>query len=125
MHAADLFAPREITPQAVLDVLSGCVGEAHGINAADLASTITRRRAAADLRRLRSVIEALRSQGHRICGHPAHGYWLAANDDELNQSCAFLFERAMTSLRQIGAMKRVALPDLAGQLGLPLRSTKP
>ena len=30
----------------------------------------------------------------------------------------FLLGRAMTSLQQIGAMKRIALPDLYGQLGL-------
>ncbi len=122
MQTADLFERREITPESVLQALSGCVGESRGATAEALALSITGRRCAADLRSLRRVVEALRSAGHRICAHPGHGYWLAASDTELNTTCAFLYERAMTSLRQIGAMKRVALPDLAGQLGLPIRS---
>lgn len=118
---ADLFA-QDLTPNAVLAALP--VGEAHGITADALALAITGRRDAADLRRLRQVIEALRTAGHRVCAHPAHGYYLAANDDELDRCCSFLFDRAMTSLRQVSAMRRVALPDLRGQLGLPLETNR-
>jgi hypothetical protein len=34
-------------------------------------------------------------------------------------TCNFLYDRAMTSLRQIATMRRVSLPDLRGQLHLP------
>lgn len=118
----DLFRSDSITPQTVFEALQGCVGEARGLTAEQLVLQITGRRSAADERRLRQVIEALRTDGHRICAHPAHGYYLAANDDELDRACEFLVERAMTSLRQVSAMKRVALPDLRGQLRLPERS---
>jgi hypothetical protein len=32
----------------------------------------------------------------------------------------FLYHRAMTSLKQVAAMKRVSLPDFRGQLNLPI-----
>lgn len=121
MHT-DLFQ-RDLTPDTVLAALQGCVGEAHGQTAEQLVLALTGRRSEADQRRLRTVVEALRTAGHRICANPTHGYYLAANEHELDRSCSFLFDRAMTSLRQISAMKRVALPDLRGQLGLPLEQT--
>lgn len=117
---ADLFA-HDMTPDAVLAALP--VGEAHGQTAEQLVLAITGRSQVADARKLRQVIEALRTAGHRICAHPAHGYYLAASDDELDRCCSFLLDRAMTSLRQVSAMRRVALPDLHGQLGLPLEKT--
>lgn len=119
----DLFCSHDMTPDAVLAVLQRNVGEAHGLTAEQLAHAVTGRHSHADQRALRKVIEALRMAGHCICAHPAHGYYLAANDDELDRACSFLLDRAMTSLRQVSAMKRVALPDLRGQLGLPLEPT--
>lgn len=111
-----------LTPDAVLAVLQTCVGEAHGVTAEQLVLAITGRRSSADQRRLRKVIEALRTAGHRICANPSRGYYMAANDDELDRACIFLRERAMTSLRQESAMKRVSLPDLIGQLELSLET---
>lgn len=118
----DLFCSNDLTPDTVLAALQDSVGEAHGRTAEQLVLAITGKHNAADLRRLRHLIEALRTAGHRICANPAHGYYLAANDTELDRTCSFLFDRAMTSLRQLSAMKRVSLPDLRGQLGLPLES---
>lgn len=115
---SDLFCPDTLTPETVLAELQ--VGEAHGRTAEELVHAITGDRRAGDLRRLRLMIEALSVAGHAICAHPAHGYYLAANDDELDRACNFLFGRAMTSLRRVYAMKRVAMPDLRGQLGLSL-----
>lgn len=116
----DLFS-RELTPAAVLAALQ--IGQAHGKTAEQLVLGITGRQCSAHERRLRQVIEALRVAGHCICAHPQHGYYLAATDDELDRTCSFLLERAMTSLRQVSAMRRVAMPDLRGQLGLPLEKT--
>ncbi|MHB1273649.1 MAG: hypothetical protein ACYCZD_12945 [Rhodanobacter sp.] len=123
MHT-DLFCSHDITPDAVLAELRRSVGEARGQTAEQLVLAVTGFKRHADQRKLRQVIEALRMAGHRICAHPAHGYYLAANDIELDRACSFLFDRAMTSLRQVSAMKRVSLPDLRGQLGLPLETTK-
>jgi len=121
MHA-DAYCSNELTPDTVLLHLHACIGEANGRTAEGLVRTITGKASTADQRRMRNIIEALRTAGHAICANPTHGYYLAANETELNQECIFLFDRAMTSLRQISAMKRVALPDLRGQLGLPLES---
>lgn len=111
--------PRELTPESVLLALQGRRGAANGITARDLVYVITQRVSSADERKLRQVIEKLRRDGHPICAHPAFGYHFAASAAELDRACSFLVDRAMTSLEQVGAMKRVALPDLYGQLGLP------
>lgn len=110
--------PRELTPEAVLLALQGRRGAANGITARDLVYVITQRINPADERKLRQVIEKLRRDGHPICAHPAFGYHFAADASELDRACTFLVGRAMTSLQQVSAMKRIALPDLYGQYGL-------
>lgn len=110
-----------ITPSLVLGALGGHVGENNGISGDRLARKITGSalRALFAERRVREAITELRNEGFHICGHPSTGYFLAANGDELDRTCAFLYARAMASLQQIAKMKRVSLPDLRGQLRLP------
>ena len=115
----DLF-DRELTPSLVLDVLGDHVGAANGLTARELVRKVCGISTAAGERRLRSVIEQLRLAGHRIAATPAEGYFLAATDTELDTTCEFLYARAMTTLNQVAAMRRVALPDLRGQLRLRL-----
>jgi hypothetical protein len=112
-----------IRPDAVLAALATRRGAANGITARDLAFVLTGRVCAADERRLRTAIEHLRRQGEPICAHPSTGYHLAANPSEMDRTCEFLLGRAMSSLEQISAIKRVALPDLRGQLHMPLPDT--
>jgi hypothetical protein len=111
--------PQELSPATVLSALQARHGAANGITARDLVYVITGRVNAADERRLRQIIEKLRNDGHPICAHPALGYHFAATPGELDRACQFLVTRAMTSLRQVAALKRIAVPDLYGQLGLP------
>jgi hypothetical protein len=120
---ADLFCSKELTPDSVLAVLQHCVGEARGRTAEELVRAVTGRSSLADQRKLRQVIEALRTAGHCICANPSHGYFMAATEAELDRECGFLLDRANTSIRQVAAMRRVAMPDLRGQLGLPLETT--
>ncbi len=115
----DLF-DRELTPSLVLDVLCDHIGADNGISARDLVRKVCGISTAAGERRLRNVIEALRTAGHQIGAQPSTGYFVAVSDGELDATCEFLYGRAMTSLRQIAAMKRVAMPDLRGQLRLNL-----
>jgi len=70
-------------------------------------------------RQVRHLVEELRLEGHHVCAHPASGYFLAASEEELLDSCAYLTERAMKSLRQVSAMTKQAIPDLVGQHRLP------
>lgn len=119
----DLF-DRDLTPSLVLNVLGDHAGAGNGITARDLVRKCCGVSTAAGERRLRSVIEQLRLAGHPIAATPAEGYFLAEADAELDATCEFLYARAMTSLSQVAAMKRVALPDLRGQLRLRLGATK-
>ncbi len=113
--SAELF-----TEDAVLAALVHHTGEANGITARDLTLEVAGIFATtADERRLRTVIEQLRRDGHPICGHPATGYFHASSEAELLRTCEFLYSRAMTSMAQIAAMRRVSIPDFRGQLRLP------
>ncbi len=115
----DLF-DRDLTPELVLDVLGDHEGAGNGLTARELVSKICGVSTAAGERRLRHVVEALRTAGHRVGAHPSSGYFLARTDEELDGTCEFLYARAMTPLSQVATMKRVALPDLRGQLRLRL-----
>jgi len=111
----------EVDRGAVLQALSAHIGKARGITAKELVAEITWEAATdAQCRKLRMVIEELRREGQHICGHPASGYFIAANEDELNETCRFLVDRAMTTLTQVSRMKKASLPDLHGQLGLKI-----
>ncbi len=121
--AADLFALKGINPQNVLAELQRRVGAANGITGAELVKVLIFDCTPGDERRLRTVVEQLRREGHAICADPAHGYFMAANAKELDATCEFLYGRVITTLKQITAMKKVAMPDLRGQLGLPLQPT--
>lgn len=109
-----------ITYDTVLAALAGHIGAHHGASADVLVMEVTGESSTeAHERQLRTIITQLRDNGLHVCAHPSNGYYLARNDAELNEACEFLYERAMTSLRQIAAMKRISLPDLRGQLHLP------
>ncbi len=70
-------------------------------------------------RTAREIVVELRLSGHHVCANPHAGYYMAATPEELDAACSWLYDRAMTSLQQVAAMKRVSLPDLRGQLHLP------
>lgn len=114
-----LLSP-EITPDTVLAALVRRVGPANGASVRQLASEILGTPSGAgDERLLRKVVEQLRSEGHPVCATPEEGYHHAANAEDLQRTCVYLTRRAVTTLRQVAAMKRIALPDFFGQLGLP------
>lgn len=108
-----------LTADTVLFGLAMHCGKASGVSARELVMEITGDHSAGLERQLRHIIEGLRRQGEHICGHPSTGYYLAETDAELESTVQFLHDRAMTSLAQAAAMRRVSLPDLRGQLRLP------
>lgn len=111
----------EITPAKVLQALSRHIGRNNGVRVDRLVAEITcapGHNEAAE-RQVRDAVVHLRNEGHHVCAHPSNGYYMAANLEELNETCSFLVERAMTTLKQVAAMKRISLPDLHGQLHLP------
>jgi hypothetical protein len=111
----------QITPAQVLTELSHHIGQDNGIHVRDLVQRITGQMFTTEAlaRKVRQIVTDLRMEGNHICAHPAHGYFMAATPEELQDTCKFLYERAMSSLSQISRMKKISLPDLRGQLHLP------
>ena len=109
-----------MTRHSLLTALAHHIGKQRGIKGKDLVIKIMGIKARpANERHLRDLIQQLREEGHHICGTPITGYYIGQTEDELNETCLFLYHRSMTTLKQIAAMKRTALPDLRGQLRLP------
>jgi hypothetical protein len=119
MQVSTVF--QNISKSTVKAALANHIGEANGIHARALAQALVGSNPGpAAERRLRQVIAELRMDGQQICGTPEAGYFLATHAAELDKTCAFLYDRAMASLQQVARMKRVSLPDLRGQLQLPI-----
>lgn len=114
----------ELTRDSLLQLLRAHIGKARGISARALVEqlvpvdTTPGQRTGAE-RQLRDLVVELRLEGHHVCAHPSTGYFLAETPEELEETCAFLSSRSMSSLQQVSAMKRVSIPDLVGQLKLP------
>lgn len=111
------------TKNEVVAALSKHVGKSKGVSSTYLLSEITGhdKHYHADDRYLRKMITELRLEGMHICSSPAYGYYIAADEKELKETCELLFIRSMKTLRQITAMKNIAMPDLRGQLHLQLQ----
>ncbi len=99
---------------AALTILSNHIGKGNGISAKQLALKL-----GVVERQVRHCVEGLRKDGMAVCGTPRDGYYIAANAGELEDTCEFLYARAMCSLAQISYMKKIPMPDLRGQLHLP------
>lgn len=108
----------QITADQVLAALQQHRGKNAGIHVRALVQAITGRESnpAAQERRVRTLITELRLAGNEICGKPESGYFLAQNPAELEDTCKYLRSRAMSSLMQESRMRRMSLPELAGQL---------
>lgn len=116
-----MTAENLITKDRLLMIMADHIGRENGIHVTALVARLT----GSDVidtaleRRIRALVTDLRLDGAHICAHPAAGYFMASTPQELNETCEFLYERAMTSLTQVSRMKNISLPDLRGQLHLP------
>lgn len=110
----------EVTKRQVLDELVRHVGRENGIHMRDLVARITGSMLTSEAleRKVRELIVELRAEKHQICAHPANGYYLAANTKEVNETCKFLLDRAVTTVNQVAAMKNREAPDLHELLGV-------
>lgn len=95
----------------LLNLLASHQGRERGISAHDLSL-----KAGVTERQVRTLISQLREVGTAICATPETGYFLAVTPEELGESCKFLHDRAMHSLRRASQMQKISLPDLMGQL---------
>ena len=116
------MSAEHVTREAVLAVLSRHIGAEQGLSVRQLTAAAVGGplwATAGAERRVRHIVQELREAGHHVCAHPKHGYFMAASQAELDETCEYLHARAICSLRQIAAMRRVSEPDLRGQLRLP------
>lgn len=102
-----------MTSDDLLTILSRHTGRDNGIAADTLAEML-----GVASRQVRTLITALRSEGVAVCGTPETGYYIAANADELEETCQFLRHRAMHSLTLESRLRGIPMPDLLGQLHL-------
>lgn len=101
------------TQTQLLNALARHQGREHGIRARDLARDL-----AIPPRQLRRLVSQAREEGFAICGRPESGYFMPVTAEELQESCDFLINRAMHSLRKASRMTKVSLPALLGQLAI-------
>lgn len=91
-------------------------GREKGIGVAEL-SVVT----GLSARTLREAISELRTRGHAVVGTPETGYYIAQTPGEVEECCRFLRARALHSLTIEARLRRLALPELLGQLALELQ----
>jgi biotin operon repressor len=102
-----------MTTGELLSALTGHIGKANGISADHLAQVL-----GCNARKVRVYISQARRDGAAVCGTPETGYYIAANAEELEETCQFLRSRALHSLSLEAVLRRVPLVDLIGQLHL-------
>lgn len=113
-----------MTPADVMKELNDHVGATCGISAKQLAMKVTEstQEDSHQERQLRLIIADLRLSGIAICGHPGTGYYLPQNAEDINKTCAFLRSRALSSLLQESRLKKIALPELLGQMQMEMEN---
>lgn len=97
----------------LVSILARHIGRDNGITAAALA-----RETGMEERDVRDKISQLREDSHAICAHPSTGYFIAANAEELEETCQFLRGRAMHSLHLEAKLRKIPMADLIGQMRL-------
>ncbi len=102
-----------IAKHDVLVALQSHIGHNNGITAEQLALQL-----GVEKRQVRHLITELRLDAHAVCGHPKTGYFIAANNQEIEDTCAFLRSRAMHSLALESRLRKTTLPELLGQMSL-------
>lgn len=103
----------EFPENPLLSILQSHVGRGHGIGVKELAGMMD-----VPERKVRDYVTDARRSGHPVCGEPGTGYYLAATPEELEETCQFLQQRALTSLALVAALRRVPLGSLMGQMKL-------
>jgi hypothetical protein len=106
-----------ITPQKVLAVLSRHIGKSNGIHINQLTAEVIGNAPATRHfgRQVRNAIASLRQQGSHICSSPAHGYYIAATAEELENTLNQFRSRIKAEANIVKAMSRQPLLELAGQ----------
>jgi hypothetical protein len=123
--AVEKMSPEEYAriKSAVAVELTRHIGPAHGIGMGELSFAATGkpwRNRINDTRVLRKIVTELRKEGAAICSDVANGYYLAQTAEDLAAHCARLRKSALKKLALEARFRRIALPDLVGQIALDL-----
>jgi hypothetical protein len=116
------FGPQE--ENEVLRILARHIGPDRAIGMAELFEEATGQPVAHkinDTRELRHTISNLRRAGVPVCSASwkgMQGYYLALGPEDLESFCKRLERRGLKSLAQAAALRRLALPELLGQLAM-------
>ena len=102
------------TVHQLLAALSSHIGRDRGITARHLTARLD-----VPERQIRTLVSEARESGYGVCGTPRDGYFIAANAEELDETCQFLRNRALHSLTLESRLRKMPLTDLVGQLKLP------
>lgn len=98
-------------------------GKARGATVKQLAQALTGEACTPSVERhIRHLVVELRKNGIPVCACPSQGYFIAVDEDEVEETCRNLYDRAMTSLQQVAGLRRMAMPQLMGQLGLDAKT---
>ncbi len=71
-------------------------------------------------RRIRQIIKHLQSQHGERIGSCGKGYFMTQTAEELEKVCAYYDGYALSSLHVSARLRRMALPELLGQMKLRL-----
>ncbi len=69
-------------------------------------------------RDIRQAVSDLREDGIAVVATPATGYYIAQTADEIEECCQYLRKRSMHGLRLESRLRKMALPELLGQISL-------
>jgi hypothetical protein len=108
---------------SVQTLLTRHIGPGNGIGMGELYHAATGKPWANrinDTRVLRKIITELRRDGAAICSDVANGYYLAQTAEDLSAHCGRLRKSALKKLALEARLRRIALPDLVGQIALEL-----
>jgi len=119
---------RERCMNRLLKIMTGHVGGGNKIGMGELYEQVAQERyqhRINDTKILRSIITDLRREGVPIMSSQSArdgGYWIAAAGSELDAYCKRLKQHALKKLVQVANLKKMALPDLMGQIRLEMET---
>ncbi len=126
MKTMTIEARRELKSK-LKSALMNCIGPGRKIGMGELYSLVFDQpwsNRINDTKFLRVLIDELQHEGLRICSSRSRvngGYWLAATGTELNGYCDVLTHEALKKLKKVAGLRRMALPELVGELSLNLK----
>ncbi|WP_019500857.1 DUF2811 domain-containing protein [Pseudanabaena sp. PCC 6802] len=112
---------------SVRDLLFAHQGASNALKAAEICELISNRRCryGTDDRNIREIVVQLRLEGYPIASHSSWGYYWAVTPEELAATRKLLRGRSFHGLKVDKAIAQRAMPDLVGQLRLPVGSSAP